>query len=117
MPRGALLSLEGEEGKARFSEAGIRVLPDRQTFAGSLTIGWPGLQAKAAANSGMFTTTPLIRYSCGEWGLMRGAQAQGLGAVAAAGPLREADEEALLGRQAVPRLQLLALRSRPSRPT
>jgi hypothetical protein len=26
-----------------------------------LTMGWPGLQEKASANSGMFTTTPLMR--------------------------------------------------------
>jgi len=31
----------------------------RQTF--SFTIGCGGAQAKAAANSGMFTTTPLMR--------------------------------------------------------
>ena len=34
----------------------------RQTFSVGLTIGWPGLQAKASAYSGMFTTTPLMRY-------------------------------------------------------
>src|SRR5271168_1401751 len=39
-----------------------------QTFSGGLTMGWPGLQAKAAANSGMFTTTPLMRYLPGECG-------------------------------------------------
>jgi hypothetical protein len=37
-------------------------------------------------------------------------QAQGLRTVAAAIPLGEADEEALLGREAVPRLELLVLR-------
>jgi len=40
----------------------------RQTFSGGLTMGWPGLQAKAWANSGMFTTTPLMRYWAGECG-------------------------------------------------
>jgi len=39
-----------------------------QTFSGGFTIGWPALQEKAAPNSGMFTTTPLIRYSGGECG-------------------------------------------------
>ena len=43
----------------------------RHTFSGSLYSAWPGLQEKAWANSGMFTTTPLIRYWCGEWGLVR----------------------------------------------
>jgi hypothetical protein len=33
----------------------------RQTWADGLTMGWPGLQEKASANSGMFTTTPLMR--------------------------------------------------------
>ena len=36
------------------------------TLAVELTIGWPGVQEKAFANSGMFTTTPLIRYCAGE---------------------------------------------------
>ena len=36
----------------------------------SRTIGCPTLQEKAAANSGMFETTPLIRYSFGECGLV-----------------------------------------------
>ena len=39
-----------------------------QTFSGSLTMGCPGLHWKAVANSGMFTTTPLIRYCTVEWG-------------------------------------------------
>src|SRR5258707_12084435 len=43
-------------------------------------------------------------------GIDAGAQAQGLGAVAAAIPLGEADEEALLGRETIHRLKLLALR-------
>ena len=33
-------------------------------------MGWPTLQAKALPNSGMLETTPLIRYSSGEWGLV-----------------------------------------------
>ena len=33
----------------------------RHTFAAGFTMGWPGLQEKASANSGMFTTTPLMR--------------------------------------------------------
>ena len=31
-------------------------------------MGWPALQAKAVANSGMFAATPLMRYSGGECG-------------------------------------------------
>src|SRR5579859_519538 len=38
------------------------------TFSGGFTIGWPALQEKALANSGMFTTTPLMRYFDGECG-------------------------------------------------
>ena len=34
------------------------------------TIGWPTLQANAFPNSGMFDTTPLIRYSSGECSLV-----------------------------------------------
>lgn len=34
----------------------------RQTFSDGLTMGWPALQPKAWANSGIFTTTPLMRY-------------------------------------------------------
>ena len=33
----------------------------RQTFSVGLTMGWPALQPKAWANSGMLTTTPLMR--------------------------------------------------------
>lgn len=33
----------------------------RHTSAGAFTMGWPGLQEKACENSGMFTTTPLMR--------------------------------------------------------
>ena len=33
----------------------------RHTLAAGFTIGWPGLQEKASAKSGMFTTTPLMR--------------------------------------------------------
>ena len=40
----------------------------RQAF--SRTIGWPGLHENALANSGMFATTPLMRYSSGECGLV-----------------------------------------------
>src|SRR6185436_13429470 len=40
----------------------------RQTFSGGLTMGWPALQAKALANSGMLITTPLMRYCAGECG-------------------------------------------------
>ena len=36
------------------------------TFAGGFTIGCPALHPNALPNSGMFTTTPLIRYSAGE---------------------------------------------------
>src|ERR1039457_2494121 len=38
----------------------------RQGF--SRTMGWPTLQAKAVANSGMLAATPLMRYSGGECG-------------------------------------------------
>src|SRR2546423_1796840 len=38
------------------------------TLSAGLTIGCPGLQEKACANSDMFTTTPLMRYREGEWG-------------------------------------------------
>lgn len=31
------------------------------TLAVGFTMGWPGLQENASANSGMFTTTPLMR--------------------------------------------------------
>ena len=34
------------------------------------TIGWPALHENALANSGMFDTTPLMRYSSGECGLV-----------------------------------------------
>ena len=47
-------------------QPGRSVHHTRQTFSGSLTMGWPGLQAKAVANSGMLTTTPLMRASFGE---------------------------------------------------
>ena len=43
-----------------------RVYHTRQGF--SRTIGAPGLQAKAAANSGMLATTPFTRQRGGEWG-------------------------------------------------
>src|SRR5258708_764463 len=33
----------------------------RHTLAAGFTMGWPGLHEKASANSGMFTTTPLMR--------------------------------------------------------
>ena len=33
----------------------------RHTFSAGFTMGCPGLQEKASANSGMFTTTPLMR--------------------------------------------------------
>src|SRR5579872_988054 len=39
-----------------------------QTFSGGLTMGWPALQENAWVNSGMLTTTPLMRYFEGEWG-------------------------------------------------
>lgn len=37
-----------------------------QTFAGGFVINWPTAQEKARANSGIFTTTPLMRYTAGE---------------------------------------------------
>jgi hypothetical protein len=49
----------------------------------------------------MFDTTPLMRYSSGECSIGDGVQALVLGALVAAGPLRHADEEALVGREAV----------------
>ena len=39
-----------------------------QTLSAGFTIGEPALQPKAAPNSGMFTTTPLMRYFGGECG-------------------------------------------------
>ena len=39
-----------------------------QTWSAGFTIGWPCLHENAAPNSGMFTTTPLMRYFPGEWG-------------------------------------------------
>src|SRR5580692_9880072 len=39
-----------------------------QTFSGELIIGCPALHEKARPNSGIFTTTPLMRYSAGECG-------------------------------------------------
>jgi hypothetical protein len=33
----------------------------RHTSAAGFTMAWPGLQENASANSGMFTTTPLMR--------------------------------------------------------
>src|ERR1035438_2816077 len=38
--------------------------------AWGLTIGCPALHEKALANSGMLLTTPLMRYSSGECGLV-----------------------------------------------
>ena len=49
-----------------------------------------------------------MRYSSGECGLVMAFSALVLGALVAAGPLRQADEEALLRREAVDRLQRLA---------
>src|SRR5262249_12069926 len=37
---------------------------------GSRTIGWPALHANASLNCGIFETTPLMRYSSGECGLV-----------------------------------------------
>ena len=71
---------------------------------GVCTIGWPALQPKAFWNSGMFDTTPLMRAKPGECGFGDGADAQVLRALVLAGPLRHADEEALVGREAVRRL-------------
>src|SRR5580704_8449614 len=39
-----------------------------QTLSGGFTIGWPALHENACANSGIFTTTPLMRYCADECG-------------------------------------------------
>ena len=39
-----------------------------QTLSAGFTIGRPALQENACENSGMFTSTPLIRYFAGECG-------------------------------------------------
>ena len=77
----------------------------RQRFA--LTIGCPALHEKARSNSGMFTTTPLTRYLPGECGSVTASTRESSGSLVFASPLREADEEALLGCETVLRRQRL----------
>ena len=48
-----------------YSRKSVRLLVFR-----SSSQTWADLHEKALANSGMFPTTPLMRYSSGEWGLV-----------------------------------------------
>ena len=74
----------------------------------SLTIGWPALQPKALANSGMFCTTPFTRQRPGECGSMIDAPPRFLVGGVLAPELGEGEEEALLGREAVDLGQVFA---------
>ena len=60
----------GRDGRTAFG--GHFCHQTRQAF--SRTIGWPTLQANALANSGMFETTPLMRYSFGRMRIGDGVQ-------------------------------------------
>ena len=80
-----------------------------QAFPGGFVIAAPGLQENAFANSGMLTTTPLMRYLGRRMRIGQRPFALLLGPRVAAGPLREADEEALVRRQAVAVLELAVL--------
>ena len=71
----------------------------RQAF--SATIGCPALQPNAFWNSGMFETTPLTRNLPGECGSIAARMRARLFAVVRAPDLAPAEEEALLGREAV----------------
>ena len=71
------------------------------TLSAGFTRGAPGLQEKAVANSGMFTTTPLMRYFAGECGSVMARARRSSGRSFCAGPLREADEEALVRSQTI----------------
>jgi hypothetical protein len=72
------------------------------------TMGWPDLQEKALANSGMFPTTPLMRYSSGEWGLVMALARLLSGRSSPQVPLGKADEETLLGGEASDGLELFS---------
>jgi hypothetical protein len=65
----------------------------------------PGLHWKAVSNSFMLTATPLMRQRPGECGSVACLHALASGRWVLAVPLREADEEALLGGEAVDGLE------------
>src|SRR5258708_33791613 len=68
-PREAPVDVAVEEVQDRLREIGsLQSLHHHTRHLLSLTIGWPGLHAKACVNSGMFTTSPFTRYLPGECG-------------------------------------------------
>lgn len=62
-PGDSILSRAGWDGRRPDKEVFYQI---RHTLSLSFTMGWPGLQEKASANSCMFTTTPLMRNLAGE---------------------------------------------------
>src|ERR1700676_4273235 len=52
----------------RRHSSNLRTHQTLQTLSGGFTMRCPALHENACANSGMLTTTPLIRYSAGECG-------------------------------------------------
>ena len=54
-------SLAGDQPIVKMQKVATIGYQIRHTLAAGFTMGWPDLQANACVNSGMFTTTPLMR--------------------------------------------------------